>query len=148
MVGRGIESAYYKVKNLEERLSKYKIKAPFDGILVKGNISEGAYIVPNQMLGEFIDPNNFEVGVNIPVNLIEKIRLNQSASIISSGKSNDIMGKIIFEQPIVNKDAGHYNFKWNGKNQLGKNVPAGMYFFEIYADDFRQTKKKLIVHIS
>ena len=94
LVGRGIESAYYKVKNLEERLSKYKIKAPFDGILVKGNISEGAYIVPNQMLGEFIDPNNFEVGVNIPVNLIEKIKLNQSASIISSGKSNDIMGKI------------------------------------------------------
>ena len=94
LVGRGIESAYYKVKNLEERLSKYKIKAPFDGILVKGNISDGAYIVPNQMLGEFIDPNNFEVSVNIPVNHIEKIKLNQSASIISSGKSNDIMGKI------------------------------------------------------
>ena len=94
LVGRGIESAYYKVKNLEERLSKYKIKAPFDGILVKGNISDGAYIVPNQMLGEFIDPNNFEVSVNIPVNHIEKIKLNQSASIISSGKSNYIMGKI------------------------------------------------------
>ena len=64
MVGRGIESAYYKVKNLEERLLKHKIKAPFDGVLVKGNISEGEYIVPNQMLGEFIDPNNFEVGVS------------------------------------------------------------------------------------
>jgi RND family efflux transporter MFP subunit len=94
LVGRGIESAYYKVKNLEERLSKYKIKAPFDGILVNGNISEGADITPNQLLGEFIDPNNFEVSVNIPFNLIEKIRLNQSASIISDDKSNDIMGKI------------------------------------------------------
>jgi len=94
LVGRGIESAYYKVKNLEERLSKYKIKAPFDGILVKGNISEGAYIVPNQMLGEFIDPNNFEVSVNIPVNLIEKIKLNQSVSIISNENKNTISGKI------------------------------------------------------
>ena len=94
LVGRGIESAYYKVKNLEERLSKYKIKAPFDGILVKGNISEGAYIVPNQMLGEFIDPNNFEVGVNIPVNLIEKIKLNQSVSIISNDNKNISTGKI------------------------------------------------------
>ena len=73
LVGRGIESSYYKVKNLEERLSKYHIKAPFDGILVKGNISDGAFIVPNQILGEFIDPNNFEVGVNIPVNFLEKI---------------------------------------------------------------------------
>ena len=94
LVGRGIESAYYKVKNLEERLTKYNIKAPFNGILVKGNISEGAYIVPNQVLGEFIDPNNFEVGVNIPVNHVEKIKLNQSVSIISAGKKDDFMGKI------------------------------------------------------
>jgi len=94
LVGRGIESAYYKVKNLEERLSKYKMQAPFDGVLVKGNISEGAYIVPNQVLGEFIDPNNFEVGVNIPVNLIEKIKLNQNVSIISNDNKNTITGKI------------------------------------------------------
>ena len=94
LVGRGIESTYYKVKNLEERLSKYDIKAPFSGILVKGNISEGAFIVPNQILGEFIDPYNFEVGVNIPVNFIEKIKLNQSVSIISGGNKFDIMGKI------------------------------------------------------
>ena len=94
LVGRGIESAYYKAKNLEERLSKYKIKAPFDGILVKGNISEGAYIVPNQMLGEFIDPYNFEVGVSIPVNHIEKIKLNQGVSIISNDNKNTITGKI------------------------------------------------------
>ena len=94
LVGRGIESTYFKVKNLEERLSKYDIKAPFTGILVKGNISEGAFIVPNQILGEFIDPNNFEVGVNIPVNFIDKIKLNQSVSIISGGNKEDIMGKI------------------------------------------------------
>ena len=94
LVGRGIESTYFKVKNLEERLSKYDIKAPFPGILVKGNISEGAFIVPNQILGEFIDPNNFEVGVNIPVNFIDKIKLNQSVSIISGGNKDDIMGKI------------------------------------------------------
>ena len=43
LVGRGIESAYYKAKNLEERLSKYKIKAPFDGILVKGKYKTMQY---------------------------------------------------------------------------------------------------------
>ena len=94
LVGRGIESSYYKVKNLEERLSKYHIKAPFNGILVKGNISDGAFIVPNQILGEFIDPNNFEVGVNIPVDYLEKIKLEQSVSIISEGNKDDVTGKI------------------------------------------------------
>ena len=94
LVGRGIDSTYYKLKNLEERLSKYEIKAPFDGILVKGNISDGSFIVPNQILGEFIDPNNFEVGVNIPVNYVEKIKLNQSVSIISEGNKDNVIGKI------------------------------------------------------
>jgi multidrug efflux pump subunit AcrA (membrane-fusion protein) len=94
LVGRGIESSYYKVKNLEERLSKYHIKAPFNGILVKGNISEGAFIVPNQILGEFIDPNNFEVGINIPVNFLQKIKLNQSVSIISEDNKDNVLGKI------------------------------------------------------
>ena len=92
MVGRGIESTYYKVKNLEERLSKYIIKAPFDGILVNGNISDGAFIIPNQTLGEFIDPNNFELSVNIPVIHVEKIKLDQSISIISDGFQNEIDG--------------------------------------------------------
>ena len=94
LVGRGIESSYYKVKNLEERLSKYTIRAPFDGVLVNGNISDGAYIIPNQTLGEFIDPNNFELSVNIPVNHLDKIKLNQSISIISENSKKEITGRI------------------------------------------------------
>ena len=94
LVGRGIESSYYKVKNLEEKLSKYTIRAPFDGILVSGNISDGAYIIPNQVLGEFIDPNNFELSVNIPVNHLNKIKLNQSIWIISEDSKNEISGKV------------------------------------------------------
>ena len=94
LVGRGIESSYYKVKNLEERLSKYTIRAPFDGVLVNGNISDGAYIIPNQTLGEFIDPNNFELSVNIPVNHLDKIKLNQNISIISENSKKDITGRI------------------------------------------------------
>ncbi len=94
LVGRGIESTYYKVKNLEERLSKYTIKAPFDGVLVKGNISDGAYIIPNQTLGEFIDPNNFELSVNIPVIHVGRLKLNQSISIISDVFQSEIKGKV------------------------------------------------------
>ena len=94
LVGRGIESTYYKVKNLEERLSKYTIRAPFDGVLVKGNISDGAYIISNQTLGEFIDPNNFELSVNIPVIHVGRLKLNQSISIISDGFQNEIKGKV------------------------------------------------------
>jgi hypothetical protein len=35
ITGRGIISAYYNVKNLEQRLAKYRIAAPFTGILTE-----------------------------------------------------------------------------------------------------------------
>ncbi len=94
LVGKGLESAYYKVKNLEERLSKYEIRAPFDGVLVDGNLSDGSYIIPNQILGEYIDPSNFELTINVPVEYLDKFRLNQSVSIISNGSKNKISGKL------------------------------------------------------
>ena len=94
LVGKGLESAYYKVKNLEERLSKYEIRAPFDGVLVDGNLSDGSYIIPNQILGEYIDPSNFELTINVPVEYLDKFRLNQSVSIISNGSKYKISGKL------------------------------------------------------
>ena len=41
IVGRGIQSAYYKVKSLEERLNKYFMYAPFNGSLIDIKINEG-----------------------------------------------------------------------------------------------------------
>ena len=96
---------------------------------------------------EIPNPSKFFVGNNYPNPFNPSTSLLYSLPYSTTVKISvyDIMGKIILEQPIVNKDAGHYNFKWNGKNQLGKNVPAGMYFFEIYAGDFRQTKKMILL---
>ncbi len=41
ITGRGIVSSYYNLKNLEQRLSKYVISAPFSGILTEALVTEG-----------------------------------------------------------------------------------------------------------
>ena len=41
ITGRGIVSAFYNVKNLEQRLTKYRITAPFSGILTEALVTEG-----------------------------------------------------------------------------------------------------------
>lgn len=65
ITGRGIISAYYRVKNLEERLSKYSIIAPYDGILTEALVNKGTLIRPGQKLGEYIDPSVYELEVSI-----------------------------------------------------------------------------------
>ena len=65
ITGRSIVSNYYTVKNLEQRLSKYTISAPFKGILTEALVTEGTLIRSNQKLGEFIDPSIYEMEVSL-----------------------------------------------------------------------------------
>ena len=63
ITGRGIISNYYNVKNLEQRLAKYTISAPFSGILTEALVTEGSLIRNGQKLGEYIDPSVYEMEV-------------------------------------------------------------------------------------
>jgi len=63
--GRGIESAYYNLKNLESRLSKFEIRAPFDGVLTEALVTEGTLIRPGQNLGEYINTAEYELEVSL-----------------------------------------------------------------------------------
>jgi len=82
ITGRNIVSNYYNVKNLEQRLSKYAIYAPFSGILTEALVTEGSLIRAGQKLGEFIDPSVYEMEVAISesysslLKLGEKVKLN------------------------------------------------------------------------
>lgn len=63
--GRGIVSNYYTIKNLENRLSKYRIRAPFNGVLTQASVNEGTLVRSGQKLGEFINPRIYELEVAI-----------------------------------------------------------------------------------
>jgi multidrug efflux pump subunit AcrA (membrane-fusion protein) len=65
ITGRGIVSSYYNVKNLEQRLSKYVIRAPFKGIVTEALVTEGSLVRNGQKLGDFIDTSSYEIEVAI-----------------------------------------------------------------------------------
>ena len=71
--GRGVISSYYSLQNLEKTLSFYKIKAPFSGVLVQANVTEGSLIRPGQLLGEFIAPVDYELMVALPKSYLSNI---------------------------------------------------------------------------
>ena len=85
IVGRGIQSAYYKVKSLEERLNKYFMFAPFNGSLIDVKINEGTMVTPGMLLGSFISDDNFELTVNIPSKYVSDILINEEIKINLDG---------------------------------------------------------------
>ena len=92
--GRGIISSYYELQNLEKSLTFYSIKAPFDGVLVAANVTEGSLIRPGQELGDFIAPDHYELKVALPKSYVEKIAVGASVELKSIDTQKTYPGKV------------------------------------------------------
>mgnify|MGYP001196654309 CR=1 FL=1 len=57
----------------------------------------------------------------------------------------DILGNIIKNLINQNENYGYKSVQWNGTNNLGQPVSAGVYLYSIEAGDFRQTKKMILL---
>lgn len=76
VASRGLTELYFSTRAMEERLEKYALYAPFDGVLTNSTISKGALVRPGQLLGRFVGSNRYEVKTSVPL---------QDASIVSIG---------------------------------------------------------------
>ena len=94
ITGRGIVSNYYSVKNLEQRLSKYSIRAPFKGILTEALVTEGTLIRNNQKLGEYIDPSIYEMEVSLGKNYASLLKIGESVQLNNLENTEKYTGKI------------------------------------------------------
>ncbi len=95
ITGRGIYSSYYNVKNLEQRLSKYTISAPFSGTLTEALVTEGTLVRAGQKLGEFIETGTYELEVAISKTYADFLRVGEEVSLSNLEKTNEFMGQVI-----------------------------------------------------
>jgi membrane fusion protein (multidrug efflux system) len=92
--GRGIISSYYSMQNLEKSLTFYTIQAPFDGVLVAANVTEGSLIRPGQELGDFIAPDHYELKVALPKSYVEKIDVGAKVELKSIDTQKKYTGTV------------------------------------------------------
>lgn len=92
--GRNIYTTYYNVKNMEVRLSKYTIRAPYDGILTDAMVNPGSLIRSGQKLGEFINPRVYEMEVAINAKYMDLLQIGNSVNVKSRDTDQTWKGKI------------------------------------------------------
>ena len=95
VTGRGIQSAYYNVKNLEQRLSKYNIYAPFKGVLTEALVTKGTLVRPGQKLGEFIDPSVYELQLAISKGFSDLLAIGESVTLNTVDNESTYTGKVV-----------------------------------------------------
>ncbi|QNK79036.1 HlyD family efflux transporter periplasmic adaptor subunit [Winogradskyella sp. PAMC22761] len=94
ITGRGIVSAYYNVKNLEQRLTKYRIIAPFSGILTEALVTEGTFVRSGQQLGEYINPSVYEMEVAISKSFADVLKEGENVTLTSLDNTKQYEGKV------------------------------------------------------
>lgn len=92
--GRDILSSFYNVKNLEQRLAKYRIIAPFNGILTESLVTEGTLVRPGQKLGEFIDTSVYELEVAISRTYADLLQVGNEVKLTTLDGDKEYLGKV------------------------------------------------------
>ena len=92
--GRGLITSYYTVKNLEQRLSKYRITAPFNGVLTEALVTEGTLIRAGQKLGEFINTDVYELEVAVSKTYSDLLKLGEEVSLANLEKTQEYKGVV------------------------------------------------------
>ncbi len=93
--GRGITTAYYNVKNLEVKLGKYNLRAPYNGILTEALVTPGSLVRVGQKLGEFIDPSSYEMEVSINAEFANLLKVGNTVQLNNLEKTNSYTGKVV-----------------------------------------------------
>lgn len=103
VTGRNITQTYFNVKNQQERLSKYYITAPFDGVVTEANVDPGTLVRNGQKLGEFMDNSVYELQLAIPATENQYLKVGKRV-LLSPLKGNaTYQGAISRINPRINQ---------------------------------------------
>jgi len=82
-------------------------------------------------------PNPFNSNTAISYNLSEDTHVNITIY--------DMLGRKIKNLISKNEVTGNHSTQWNGDDSMGNHVGTGIYFYQLQARDFVQTKKMVLM---
>ncbi|MBO6517970.1 MAG: HlyD family efflux transporter periplasmic adaptor subunit [Bacteroidia bacterium] len=100
---KSVYANFYSIKNLEARLIKYRIAAPFTGVLVGADVTTGTLVSPGQKLGEFVRPGLYELELNVNAGLIEFLQPGKKVNLRTVAGSKQLQGTVSRINAQVNR---------------------------------------------
>lgn len=95
ITSRNIYTEYFTIKNLEERLSKFRISAPYNGVLTEALVTEGTLIRSGQKLGTFIKPDDYELELSVSQSFLSKLNPGSTVEVTDIDGTQSFSGKVV-----------------------------------------------------
>ena len=100
IITRLILAEYLSIKSDEERLNKYTVLAPFDGLITKSYTDIGANVNPGSPVVDFIRKNDMEIELTVNTSEIKFINIGDLVTFTDNDKT--FKGKIVRKGMFVN----------------------------------------------
>jgi len=101
IVNRGVQASFYSIKASEQRVSKFTVRAPFDGFVAQALVKPGALVRAGQPLGLFVGTDVYEIQTAVhsrylaTVKIGDKVRFNDENDVlVAEGKVDRIAGNV------------------------------------------------------
>jgi multidrug efflux pump subunit AcrA (membrane-fusion protein) len=101
IVNRGVQASFYSIKASEERVSKFTVRAPFDGFVAQALVKPGSLVRAGQPLGLFVGTDVYEIQTAVhsrylaTVKIGDKVLFNDENDIVvAEGKVDRIAGNV------------------------------------------------------
>lgn len=93
------------------------------------------------------DVGSFELNQNFPnpFNPSTAIRYSISQAARVELKLYNILGQMVRKLVDRSDNPGVYQVVWDGKDESGKNLPSGIYFYQLRAGDYIRTRKMILM---
>jgi multidrug efflux pump subunit AcrA (membrane-fusion protein) len=94
IAGKQLYTTFFNIKNLEVRLAKHWIRAPFNGYVTESMVKEGTLIRPGQKLGEFVSPSVFELKVPVNSSNEQYLKVGKKVKVRNLEKTKEWTGSV------------------------------------------------------
>lgn len=100
LANRGILSTYHTIRSAEERLEKYTVIAPFDGVVTAASVRPGGLVRAGQMAGVLVGRDAFEIKTAVHARYLTTVQLGDQVEF------HDENGEVV-ARGTVHRIAGH-----------------------------------------
>ncbi|GAB5527320.1 MAG: hypothetical protein Roseis2KO_51920 [Roseivirga sp.] len=143
VTSRGVYTSYFAIKALEERLEKYTIEAPYNGIVTQSGVDQGGLVSPGQPLGEIISTDEYELEAGVGLEVANALRPGDKLTFKSNQQPGEWIGTVVRIGGTVDSKTQNVSVFFS---MSGKDLRPGTYLEGVYnTSDFEDV---FVIHNS
>ena len=145
------DGRYVELSPGEKISLRFKDEAGVSAVLKRDFvlIAKGFYVNEKEAeeIRNRLAPREYFLAHNVPnpFNPVTQISYGLPKTSQVSLRIFDVQGRLVKTLVDVEQRGGYYNVAWDGRNDVGRSVASGVYFYRLQAGEFEKTNKMLLV---